>query len=108
MAKSNTQKAYERNRKRLQEAVKKAEKRGYEFTSQVIPDRPQKITQASVRRLEKIKTEDIYKKARFIDYETGEIIEGVDYRKYEKEQAKQLQKERKKQKEQQKQKHETK
>lgn len=59
-------------------------KRGYFGMEDMLPAIPKKITKASVRRLVKITTKDLYDKADFIDLTTGEILgKGTEGRKIE-------------------------
>lgn len=68
---------YRKQRKRAQSAIKRLEKRGYVVPENLLPDIPKNITQASVRRLQKIDINKIYKKSIKVDYETGEITPGI-------------------------------
>jgi hypothetical protein len=72
---SATEKEYRKERKRVQSFIKRAEKRGYVFENFTLPEKPKKITQASVNRLKKLTPKELYKKAQFIAPETGELIE---------------------------------
>lgn len=65
---------YIKQRKRIQSFIRRAEKRGYTFTKQVLPSIPKKITQASVRRLSKLTPKELYKSTEYIDYTTGEVL----------------------------------
>lgn len=86
--KSAVERAYDRERNRIKRRVKALQERGYIFEKDPIPARPKKVTQASVRRLEKITPDVLYKKAQYvIDYETGELISGVEGRKLERQEA---------------------
>lgn len=66
--------SYKKQRKRLQNAIYRAKKQGYIFPDDILPKVPKKIEEASVRRLAKIKPEDLRKKARYLIEETGELI----------------------------------
>lgn len=85
--KSDIERAYDRQRNRLKRRVKSFQERGYIFSKDPIPPKPKKVTKASVRRLEKITPDILYKKAEFVVYETGEIISGVEGRKLERQEA---------------------
>lgn len=65
---------YDKQRKRLKQAIRRAEKQGYIFSEDILPKKPKRITKASVRRLAKITPELIRQKAKFLIEETGEII----------------------------------
>lgn len=75
---------YNRERNRIKRAISRAQKRGYIFADDVIPDKPKRITQASVNRLAKLTTKKLYEKAEYVSEEThGEIIGGLEGRKLE-------------------------
>lgn len=74
---------YKKQVKRLKQAVRRAEKRGYIVPENVIPKQPKRITKKSVERLKKITTKEIYSKSEKLDFETGELIPGKVARKQE-------------------------
>lgn len=78
---------YKKQVKRLKQAVRRAEKRGYIVPENVIPKQPKRITKKSVERLKKITTDDIYSKSEKLDFETGELIPGKVARKHERSEA---------------------
>ena len=74
---------YRKQVKRLKQAVRRAEKRGYIIPDDIIPEQPKRVTRKSVERLKKITTKDIYAKSEKLDFETGELIPGEVARKDE-------------------------
>ncbi len=74
---------YKKQVKRLKQAVRRAEKRGYIVPENVIPKQPKRITKKSVERLKKITAKEIYSKSEKLDFETGELIPGEVARKQE-------------------------
>lgn len=78
MAKRNkqteNQKAYQKERRRLQQAVRRAEKQGYIFPEDIIPEMPKRVTKKQLENIQKIKPKELYKKAEFVYQETGEIV----------------------------------
>lgn len=68
---------YMKQRRRIQRAISRMEKGGYILPENVLPPIPKRITRASVRRLEKITSDVLYKKSRYVDIETGEIVSGI-------------------------------
>lgn len=78
---------YRKQVKRLKQAVRRAEKRGYIITDNIIPEQPKRITRKSVERLKKITTKEIYKKSEKLDFQTGELIPGEVARKQERNEA---------------------
>ena len=77
------EKQYKKEVNRLNRFIKQAEKRGYRFPEKVIPRQVKKPTKASIERLKKIKSSDLYAKATALS-ETGKIISGTEKRKEEK------------------------
>lgn len=73
---SKTVKEYRKQRKRIQSTISRLKKSGYFPAINILPDTPKRITQSSVRRLQKIDIEYIYKKSVYLDNETGELLEG--------------------------------
>ena len=73
-AKSPTREEYMRERRRLQSLVGRWKKRGLTFDSNPVPEIPQKITPASVRRLKNITAKSLESKAHGISPVTGERI----------------------------------
>lgn len=57
---------YDKQRKRLKQAIRRAEKQGYIFSEDILPKKPKRITKASVRRLAKITPELIRQKVNFL------------------------------------------
>lgn len=75
--KSPIEKAYAKERARLARFVREAEKRGFTWDKPLIPERPKKITAASVRRLKGITAGKAYEKAKYTDPATGESMSGL-------------------------------
>lgn len=71
------QQQYRKERRRIQNTIKRLEKQGYVLPDDLLPSAPKKVTQASINRLKKITTEAIYKKSVRLDIETGEITPGI-------------------------------
>lgn len=78
MAKRNkrteNQKAYQKERRRLLQAIRRAEKQGYIFPEDVVPELPKRVTKKQLEKIQKVKPKQLYKKAKFIYKETGEIV----------------------------------
>ena len=84
---SKTVTAYNKARQLLKRRIKRLESRGYMFPDNIIPDKPKRITQASVRRLERITLDTLYEKAEAVQIESGEIVTGQERRKQERSEA---------------------
>lgn len=78
---------YNKELRRIKRFIKSAEKRGYEWKESPIPDRPKRIRRESVEALKKKQPEYFYKKARYVDKETGEILTGLQGRQKERKEA---------------------
>ena len=68
--------AYQRNWKRLSNQIRRMEKRGYIFE----PGFREELKAKSARSLAQIKTNYLYKQARYLDVETGEVTSGIKRR----------------------------
>ena len=64
-------KQYNKEVRRIKQAIKRAEKQGYIVPESIIPQRPKTITQGSVRRLAKITPEKIRQKS---DFQALEVV----------------------------------
>lgn len=71
---TENQKAYQKERKRLLQAVRRAEKQGYIFPKDIVPELPKRVTKKQLENIQKIKPKQLYKKAVFVYQETGEIV----------------------------------
>ena len=80
--KSQLLKEYNKERNRIKRFIRYAEKRGYVFEPNLIPPKPKTITSGSIRRLSKIRSTQLYKKAYAISAVTGQPIT-VEQRKRE-------------------------
>lgn len=69
---SPTERAYSAQVKRIKNFIRRAEKRGYIFNENTLPTKPKRITQASVRRLQRLTPQQLYKKAQY----SGQLSEG--------------------------------
>ena len=72
--KTENQKAYQKERRRLLQAVRKAKKQGYIFPEDVVPELPKRVTKKQLEKIQKLKPKDLYKKAKFVYEETGEVV----------------------------------
>ena len=70
---SKLQTEYRKQRRRVQNLITSYRRKGYDVQFE-LPAIPKKITQASVRRLAKIKPKTVQEKTYGIDYETGEQL----------------------------------
>lgn len=70
---TETRKEYNKQRKRIQNFLSRARKKGFIFEENVLPQIPKRVTKASVLRLAKLTPQELYKKAVYVSSETGEI-----------------------------------
>lgn len=78
---------YKKELRRIKQFLRSASKRGFIWFDNPIPKQPKKITTKSVSRLKNITPKTLYKKANFVDEETGEIFSGTKGRSIEKKRA---------------------
>lgn len=72
---TQAEREYAKQLKRIKQFIRRAEKRGYQFEEDVIPNKPKRVTKASVRKLAKLTPEKLYKKAVYGGEATyGEIV----------------------------------
>lgn len=69
---SPTERAYSAQVKRIKNFIRRAGKRGYIFNENTLPTKPKRITQASVRKLQRLTPKQLYKKAQY----SGQLSEG--------------------------------
>lgn len=76
---TSAERAYSKQVKRIKQFISRAEKRGYQFSEDVLPQRPKRVTQASVRKLVKLTPDKLYQKAVYGGLATeGEIVPGTE------------------------------
>lgn len=71
---TENQKAFQKERRRLLQAIRRAEKQGYIFPEDIVPELPKRVTKKQIEKIQKIKPKQLYKKAVFVYQETGEIV----------------------------------
>ena len=72
--KTENQKAYQKERRRLRQAIRRAEKQGYIFPEDIVPEIPKRVTKKQLEKIQKTKPKQLYKKAKFVYQETGEVV----------------------------------
>lgn len=72
--KTKNQKAFQKERRRLLQAVRRAEKQGYIFPEDVVPTLPKRVTKKQLEKIQATKPSDLYKVAQYVFEETGEIV----------------------------------
>ena len=85
MAKNITpnQEEWEKELKRLNQFIKRAEKRGYIFDENIIPETPQRITKKKLSEIKQIDADVLYDTAQYFDKETGQTLSGLEGRRIE-------------------------
>lgn len=73
---SKTTQEYNKELARIKRFINRAQKRGFIFPENVIPNRPKRITSKSVSRLKKLNPDTLYRKATYVDTSTGELRRG--------------------------------
>lgn len=75
------QAAFAKQQQRIRRFIKSAEKRGYSFPANAVPERPARVTKRDIVRITAIKPETLYEQATFI-YE-GSTFTGTEGRRIE-------------------------
>ena len=88
--------AFKKQITRIKNFIRRAKKRGYEFSDNVIPTMPKRVTKKSIEKIKNIKPKDLYSKASYLDKSTGEIVSGSTGRKIERNLSRQKSKETRK------------
>lgn len=78
---------YNRNRRRIKDFIRRAEKRGFVFPEFTMPDRPNKITQKAVKELERWTPQKFYETGYYKTSWTGEVVPATTGRKMERQAA---------------------
>lgn len=70
---------YYKQVKRIKQFISRAEKRGYKFIEDVLPQKPKLVTKASVLKLSKLTPEKLYQKAVYGGMASyGEVVPGTE------------------------------
>lgn len=78
---------YNRNRRRIKDFIRRAEKRGFVFPEFTMPDRPNKITQKAVKELERWTPQKFYETGYYKTSWAGEVVPATTGRKMERQAA---------------------
>lgn len=76
---------YNKQVKRIQQFVRRAEKRGFSFDVDI--PTPKRVTKQVIERLKSLTPEELYKKGQYIDPLTGQIMSGTEGRTLERQRA---------------------
>lgn len=71
---SEAQKEYQKERRRLLQAVRRGEQKGFIFPEDIVPSLPSHVTKKQLQQIKETKPSDLYKVARWLDRETGELV----------------------------------
>lgn len=74
---------YNKQVKRIRQFIRRAEKRGYLFSDDILPQKPKRITKASVKKLAKLTPDVLYSRGEYVDTSTGEIVSAEQGRRLE-------------------------
>ena len=75
--------AFKKQITRIKNFIRRATKRGYEFSDDIIPTMPERVTKKFIEKIKNIKPNDLYSKASYLDKSTGEMVSGSTGRKIE-------------------------
>lgn len=79
--KTENQKAFQKERKRLQQAIRYGKKQGYIFPEDIVPSLPKRVTKKQLEKIKSIKPSDLYKVSVFLYKDTGELVPAEQRRK---------------------------
>ena len=81
------QKAWKKELKRLRQFIRRAEKRGYTFPTDAIPETPTRITKKQLSKIRGINPQALYSQATYYDSRTGHVFTGTEGRTLERKRA---------------------
>lgn len=81
------QQLYQKELRRLKQFIRRTEKRGFHYAENIIPEKPKRITKKSIERLQKLTSQELYKKATYKDPMTGAELTGTEGRQVERQRA---------------------
>lgn len=82
--KTSIEKQYTKERERIKSFIKRAEKRGYSFPDNFLPERPKHPTEEHLKQLKALTPEKIYEQGFYlVDTQTGEVVSGTAGRQME-------------------------
>lgn len=84
---TENQKAYNKELKRIRSFIKRATKRGFLFPTDIIPEKPARITKQAIQKVKKITSKALYEVGQYFDKATQELISGTEGRKLERSRA---------------------
>lgn len=88
--KSEIRQSYMKERKRIQNILSRLKKEGYVPTRDILPPIPKKVTEGSIRRLQKITPSKVRQNSVYLNRETGEIIDSSNISRIKEEQDNRL------------------
>ena len=77
------QQKWKKELKRLNQFIKRAEKRGYIFDENIIPETPKRVTKKKLSEIKQVNADVLYNTAKYFDKETGQTITGLEGRRIE-------------------------
>lgn len=84
---TDNQKAYNKELKRIENFIKRKTKEGHSFELDFLPEKPQRVSQKAIERLQNIKPKDIYEHGTYFDNEKEIFIDSSDYMKKKRSEA---------------------
>ena len=81
------QQAYAHQIKLLKKRIANAEKSGFRFFENVVPQTPDRIYKRDIERIKGLRGNRLYEKATALDEDTGEIVSGIEGAKLKKKES---------------------
>lgn len=74
------QQAYNKELRRIQQFVRRAEKRGFRFDTSIIPQKKRRVTKKDIEKAKQLTANKLYEKAAYLSPETGKVVSGTQGR----------------------------
>lgn len=70
---TENQKLFKKQQNRIKRFLKRNEQKGYIFPEDVIPEMPKRVTQKALREIRAVRPTKLFKEAKWVDVQTGEL-----------------------------------
>lgn len=81
------QSEYQKELRRINRFIKRAEGRGYRFDKGIIPEMPTRVTKKQLDKVKELKPDVLYGSSTYLDTDTGNVVTGTEGRKIERRRA---------------------
>lgn len=85
--KSPNEQLWTKEMRRLRQFLRRAEKRGFSYADNIVPEKPAKVTKKSIQKLQSLTPDELYSRATYVDPQTGVTLTGEQGRALERSRA---------------------